>query len=374
MRTAGHHILFLATEYDAPGMRPYARTIINTLWQEDDQVLFVSRYGTDEGAFPDIPAECLTWIDYPTGKLSKAVFRFQPTRVLNAIEDIVTRCNINLIFSLTEEIILADNIRRLQGKAPVLYTVHDAYFHDYKFISVARWLKDRLIIDRPQRMMLSRTRLQVTNSHEQRDDIIRRFPDHKVYYTPFPTLVNDAIAHGNSPVKELETVQDGYILFFGTMHLYKGVHLLYDAYLSHPDLQQLPLVIAGTKDVYFNRRPDEKNVFFINRYVEDDEVRDLFSRAAVVVYPYISATQSGVTSIASYFDKKMVLSDLTFFRQTCGGYEGVEFFPAGDSDALAAAITRSLQSTATTSGLYHEVYAPQAMRQAIGSVIDHLLG
>ena len=49
------------------------------------------------------------------------------------------------------------------------------------------------------------------------------------------------------------------------------------------------------------------------RFIKDSEVRDLFSRAAVVVYPYISATQSGVTSIASYFDKPMVLSDLPFW-------------------------------------------------------------
>ena len=52
MRDASRHILFLATEYDAPGMRPYARNIINTMWQAGDYVIIVTRYGPDNQAFP----------------------------------------------------------------------------------------------------------------------------------------------------------------------------------------------------------------------------------------------------------------------------------------------------------------------------------
>ena len=97
-------------------------------------------------------------------------------------------------------------------------------------------------------------------------------------------------------------------------------------------------------------------------------MNDLFSRAAVVVYPYISATQSGVTSIAGYFGKPMVLSDLPYFRETCEGIDGVEFFPAGDSEQLAAAIERALQSHATTTALYQREYSPQAMRTALDEI------
>ena len=222
--------------------------------------------------------------------------------------------------------------------------------------------------------MLARTRFQVTNSRGQRDDIISRFPYHKVHYAPFPTLVNEAIAQGDKQVEELRDVDDGYILFFGTIHFYKGVHLLYDAYLSHPELQNRPLVIAGTQEVYFARRSDEKGVILINRFIDDSEVRDLFGRAAVVVYPYVSATQSGVTSIASYFGKPMVLSDLPFFRQTCEGCEGIEFFPSGDRQALALALERSLQgNTASTRPLYDREYAPDVMRASLDTVIGTIL-
>ena len=373
MRDASRHILFLATEFDAPGMHPYAINIINTMWQPGDHVLIVSRYGVDNEAFPDIPADSITWIDYPTGKMAKAIFRFRPTSVLQAIHDIVGRKDIKLLFSLTEEIILADSIGKLQRQVPMLYTVHDATFHDYKSSSPVRWLKDRLIIARPQRLMLKRTCHQVTNSREQLELIIGRYPDHQVHYAPFPTLVNEAIARGGKQVEELQGVGDGYILFFGTIHFYKGVHLLYDAYLSHPELQSRPLVIAGTREIYFARRPDEQGVTFINRFIDDSEVRDLFGRAALVVYPYISATQSGVTSIASYFGKPMVLSDLPFFKQTCEGSEGVEFFTSGDRQALASALSRALQGElATTRGLYDREYAPQAMQAALNSIINSI--
>lgn len=362
--------MFLATEYDAPGMRPYAINIINTMWQSGDQVLIVSRYGADNSVFPEIPAECITWIDYPVSVAKKAVFRFHPSQVTRAIYRIAYENEISLIYSLTEELILAQHINKLQHRIPVLYTVHDATFHDYKSSSPLRWLKNRYIIARPQQLMLKRTNLQITNSREQQQLILERFPYHRVHYAPFPTLVNDIIAAGGKQVEELKAVDDGYILFFGTLHLYKGVHLLYDAYLTHPELQSHPLVIAGTKDIYFERRSDEKGVHFINRFIDDSEVKDLFERAAVVVYPYVSATQSGVISIASHFGKPMVLSDLPFFKQTCEGCEGIEFFPVGDTAALAEALTRALQSTASTRALYDREYAPQAFRAALSSIIE----
>ena len=62
MRDPSQHILFLATEYDAPGMRPYARNIINALWQPGDHVLIVSRDAADGGAFPSVPEGAITWI------------------------------------------------------------------------------------------------------------------------------------------------------------------------------------------------------------------------------------------------------------------------------------------------------------------------
>ena len=374
MRDPSRHILFLATEYDAPGMRPYARNIINTMWQAGDHVLIVTRDGVDNQAFPDIPASSITWIDYPESTWRRALFRYFPRRLNRSISRIVKTQGIDLAYSLTGELVLAGSIGRLQRHIPLLYTVHDAVYHDYKFSSPLHWLKDRFIIALPQQWLFKRTLHKVTNSQTQLELIARRYPEHKVYYAPFPTLVNDKIAQGGQQVAELKDVTDGYILFFGTVQLYKGVHLLYDAYIHHPELNARPLVVAGAGTAYFKRETAD-NAIFINRFMDDSELRDLFSRAAVVVYPYISATQSGVTSIASYFGKPMVLSDLPFFKQTCYSSEGVEFFSSGDSEALAVAIGRCLKSPRTSSGMYQRVYSPEAMRSAlegiIGTILEH---
>lgn len=375
MRAASQHILFLATEFDAPGMRPYARNIINTMWQQGDHVLIVTRHGADPESFPEIPTQAVTWIDYPAGKLARAAFRYWPTSVSRAIDRLIADGHITLLYALTGELVLAASIKRLQRRVPLLYTVHDAVYHDYRFSSPAQWLKDRLIIAWPQRHLFRHTRHKVTNSRAQLRLLQQRFPQDRSFYAPFPTLVNDAIERGGLHVEELKGVDDGYILFFGTLHLYKGVHLLYDTYLSHPELQGHHLVIAGSQDIYFERRPDEQGVTFINRYVDDRELRDLFSRAAVVVYPYISATQSGVTSIASRFGKPMVLSDLAFFKEMCdeGGSDGVVFFATGDGDDLARAIGRALADSSSSAPLYDKVYSPRAMRQALDEVFGSIL-
>lgn len=372
MNASKRNILYLATEYDAPGMRPYAANIINALWQHGDHVLVVTRHQADNRAFPGIPADAITWVDYPTNKVSKALFRFWPASVLNAIKHIIKTHDIGVIYSLTGELVLARHIKRLQREVPLLYTVHDAVYHDYKFSNPLQWLKDRLIIAWPQQHLFKLTPHKVTNSFEQMKLLSERYPQHQVNYAPFPSLINHDIANGQESVPELRDVEDGYLLFFGTLHLYKGVHLLYDVYLSHPELRHRPLVIAGTQSIYFDRQQDEKGVTFINRFIKDSEVRDLFTRAAVVVYPYISATQSGVTSIASYFDKPMVLSDLPFFKQTCEGREGVEFFATGDSAALADAIRRSLQSPGSTRPLYDSQYSTAALRTALDSIMNNL--
>lgn len=82
-------------------MRPYARTIINTMWQEDDHVLIVTRHGADNDAFPDIPASAFSWIDYPTSKVSKALFRFHPANVKRAIRQLISSHAIDMVYSLT---------------------------------------------------------------------------------------------------------------------------------------------------------------------------------------------------------------------------------------------------------------------------------
>lgn len=369
MRDAAHHILFVATEY-AAGMRPYASAIVHTLWQAGDHVLVVAKDDSVKHDFDDLPGGSVTWVDYPKAKAQKLAFRFRPKRLIGLIEQLVTELNLQLIYCLTGELVLANSVRRLERCAPLLYTIHDAKGHDSKFEGLTTWLKHHVLINGPQQRLIKNTKCQITNSKEQQRMVQERYPYHKVYFAPFPTLVTPDIAQGNASVPELEAVDDGYILFFGNLQLYKGVHLLYEAYMSHPELQQRPLVIAGSGYIYFKRRDDENGrVIFVNRYVDDTEVKDLFTSAALVVYPYISATQSGVVTIASYFGKPMVVSDLPFFKETCEGCAGVEFFPSGDIEGLADAIKRTLDAPTSTHDMYQRQFPPEVLRETLNDVI-----
>lgn len=73
------------------------------------------------------------------------------------------------------------------------------------------------------------------------------------------------------------------------------------------------LVIAGNGTLPFERAVGEINVVMMNRYIKDTEIRYMYEQAACVVYPYISATQSGVLSLAFYFRTPTLTSDVPFF-------------------------------------------------------------
>ena len=74
------------------------------------------------------------------------------------------------------------------------------------------------------------------------------------------------------------------------------------------------LVVAGSGQLGFECVADEKNVVMINRYIKDSEVAYLYKHAHCVVYPYISATQSGVLSLAFYYQTPVLVSDVPFFK------------------------------------------------------------
>ena len=75
------------------------------------------------------------------------------------------------------------------------------------------------------------------------------------------------------------------------------------------------LVIAGKGEIGFERNKNEKNVIWIQRYVKDTELKAMYLNAKCVVYPYISATQSGVLSIAYYYQTPVLASDVPFFKE-----------------------------------------------------------
>jgi len=123
----------------------------------------------------------------------------------------------------------------------------------------------------------------------------------------------------NEALKKLNLPEENeYLLFFGFIRAYKGLDLLIEAF-SNEKLRnrKLKLLVAG--EFYESDAPYkeqikkhglEEEVIFYDRFIREDEVSSFFSAADLVVQPYRSATQSGVTQIAYHFEKPMLVTDV----------------------------------------------------------------
>ena len=111
---------------------------------------------------------------------------------------------------------------------------------------------------------------------------------------------------------------ESYLLFFGFIRAYKGLDLLIEAF-SDKRLRnrKLKLIIAGEfyeddipyKDL-IRKHNLENDIIFFDHFIKDNEVHLFFSAADLVVQPYKTATQSGVTQIAFYFEKPMLVTNV----------------------------------------------------------------
>lgn len=138
-----------------------------------------------------------------------------------------------------------------------------------------------------------------------------------------------------------------YILSFGLIRDYKGLDLLYramsDARFTRRNIR---LIVAG--EYYTGREKYERliqkldireRVFEHTVFITDEEVKYYFCASDLVVQPYKSATQSGVTQIAYHFNKPMVVTDVGGLRELCPDGK-VGYVCAVDESSVADSILR----------------------------------
>lgn len=108
-----------------------------------------------------------------------------------------------------------------------------------------------------------------------------------------------------------------YILFFGFIRNYKGLDLLLEAFSDKRLRRNVKLLVAGefynNSEQYFTLEKNlglQGSVIWANNFIPDSEVRYYFAAADLIVQPYKTATQSGVTQIAYYFEKPMLVTNV----------------------------------------------------------------
>jgi glycosyltransferase involved in cell wall biosynthesis len=109
-----------------------------------------------------------------------------------------------------------------------------------------------------------------------------------------------------------------YLLFFGLIRDYKGLDLVIES-LADKRLQnkKIRLIVAG--EFYANEKKYrdlvkslqlENEIIFVDKYIPNGEVSSYFNACDMVVQPYKSATQSGVTQVAYHFCKPMLVTNV----------------------------------------------------------------
>ena len=306
-------LLFASNSY--AGMGPYVVSIVNSFEPDDNVFFFLVE--NSEGYFknnvkPELLRKCHIESGYSSKlkSLADLVFNLGYPYSKRLI-DYINSNDINTIHCLTAPHDFKLIKQLLAANIKVLYTVHDLEPHEANKAFYKVWRQN--ILYRRIYKCMDIVPAFITNGRNQFHTLRGRYQNKLTFFGKFPTLITHKIADGKIEPPELKGEKD-YILFFGRMEEYKGVELLVEAYLKSSIRKKCKLVIAGKGEI--NTETNHPDIICINRYIDDDEVAPLYQNAALVVYPYISATQSGVLSVASYFKKPMIVSDVPFFIET----------------------------------------------------------
>jgi glycosyltransferase involved in cell wall biosynthesis len=140
------------------------------------------------------------------------------------------------------------------------------------------------------------------------------------------------------------------VLFFGEWRRAKGLHVLMEAFDKLLERRpQARLTIAGvpTPDV----EPDKVRAWaqghngyvdVIDRYVPNEEVREVFAGSRVLVAPYIAGSQSGVVHLAMTMRRAVVASDVGELPTAVKDGVTGRVVPGGDVDRLTDALDEVL--------------------------------
>ncbi len=160
-------------------------------------------------------------------------------------------------------------------------------------------------------------------------------------YDNFGEQVEKSIARKALDINATERV----ILFFGFIRRYKGLDLLLEAMADERVAKlNIKLLIAGEfyeDRSYYDNLIDKyqlKNALLLHTdFIPNESVKNYFGAADLVVQPYRTATQSGISQMAYHFEKPMLVTNVGGLPEIVPhGKAG--FVVSPESNAIAQAI------------------------------------
>ncbi|MCB5251217.1 MAG: glycosyltransferase [Candidatus Cloacimonadales bacterium] len=227
-----------------------------------------------------------------------------------------------------------------KSKAKVMYIIHNIHFHE-------RW---------PFGKILSQTALKRADYllslsesvYQSILDIMPAFPKQNIIKAFHPnyevTALNEQEKH--NAYFDLKISPKKTILFFGYIKPYKGLDVLIRAFKEvNEQTKDIQLVIAGEvygSDQHYTKLIKENNleefVVFHNFFVKDEDIPKYFAIADVVVQPYRSATQSGVSLLALSYGKPVISTKTGALDEIIIPNKNGILVAPEDEDALSRAI------------------------------------
>lgn len=205
-------------------------------------------------------------------------------------------------------------------------------------------------------------------------------------FCPHPLFDNFGAAISKPAAKKILKLEENtnYLLFFGFIRDYKGLDLLLEAF-SDGRLKKLSikLIVAGefysdSKQYYeiIKRYNLEDRVIMHTDFIEDNEVVNYFCTADIVVQPYKTATQSGVTQIAYHFDKPMIVTDVGGLSEIIPDKKVgfvVKTNPQAIADAIYAFYDKNLEAGFVENVKTEKVkYSWKRMTEAVNEVFNKI--
>jgi glycosyltransferase involved in cell wall biosynthesis len=154
----------------------------------------------------------------------------------------------------------------------------------------------------------------------------------------------------------LDETESCELLFFTTLAPYKGLELLLEAFTRlRAEIPDLRLTIAGTAHTRFPKYAGDLRERYGEAHgtrwlgqVSEDDVKDLFGRAQIVVLPYAASTgSSSVLYQAATWGRAIVASDLSEIRRvTQENNLRVQYFENNNLESLCTSLRMLIHSPA----------------------------
>lgn len=219
-------------------------------------------------------------------------------------------------------------------------TIHDIGIHEGNDGRINKWWNNSNFKDADKYIVLSKKFVSAL--------VERGIKEENVCVIPHAGF--DYYLKGNTQPYE---VNCNLALFFGRIDQYKGLEYLIDAFeLVLGQNHDAQLRIAGNGHISEEAMAKIKSmgtsIDLQNRWIKDEDVKELVKDAAFVVLPYTHATQSGVIPLAYAFSKPVIATRVGCLDEQVVDGETGYMINSKDVKELANKISMLLDNPSTT--------------------------